>query len=102
MAATVTEKGELKVGQQRIKTLKLVRDGGAAMSVAHKYAGGRDFSYARVIKTDGTIVDTRETTPTGLTITDSGGVQSILAEDGILAASNSIYLELVYGAKEFV
>lgn len=82
-------------GHYLVRRLRLVRDGGAAMASAYKHH--EPANHVVLTKIDGTQVDSRNETPTGLTVTVAGEITSILVEDALLPASETVFVDIYVG-----
>lgn len=82
-------------GHYRVTRYKLVRDSGSAMASAlvHKEPA----AFTILTKIDGTTVDTRNETPSGLTYSVSGEDTSILVANALLPASDQVFVDIYVG-----
>jgi len=95
MGVTVTKVDENTSGHYKVTRYKFTRDAGAEMAAAHKHS--EPAAFIVITKMDGTYVDTRNETPSGLTYSVSGEITSILTTDALLNASESIYVDVYVG-----
>lgn len=74
---------------------RFVRDAGAAMAAPLKVA--EVVHHYILTKIDGTYVDSRNETPSGVTFSQSNGIASITIDNTLLPANETVFVEFFMG-----